>query len=275
MNGGAAANAKSKTVLAPPMRLILAALLVGATLAGCADPAPAPEEAPEAPGPAPAGDVLLGEAFHNATGTITSLPIAVEVHGGGFEVLPNTARIDATLLWSDPVAELSLELAAENGSADGHAGGTFPASDEGTAVADIPGPALGAWSYTIHAENAVDVEWRLVVRMATDVNVSRVISDTVTIAAGQFFEINTVMPEDGKLSWDWTSSETSDFNVHTHFDDEVQYLVEESATAHSGHVVADREGGYSLMWENPGAAPLSLTYTAWGAFEVDSYFPPR
>jgi hypothetical protein len=66
-----------------------------------------------------------------------------------------------------------------------------------------------------------------------------------------------------------------EFNVHSHFDGQVQYLVEETAAAHNGTYTNDRAGGYSLMWENTGTVPITLQYRVWGDFVVDSYFPPR
>ncbi len=83
------------------------------------------------------------------------------------------------------------------------------------------------------------------------------------------------MPEGGTFHWDWTASQTVAFDVHSHFDDEVQYLVEKTTDADRGSYTNDREGGYSLLWENTGNAPVTLEYRVWGEFEVDSYFPPR
>ena len=91
------------------------------------------------------------------------------------------------------------------------------------------------------------------------------------------FEINTRMELHANASWTWQVLDGAEaaFNVHTHFDEEVQYLVEETGTSGEGRITAHRAGGYSWMWENNGPAPIRVEYRLWGQYALDSYFPPQ
>ncbi len=257
------------------MRALFVATII--LLAGCTSPEP--QAAPDIAGedPVPAEGILTEAAYSNFTGTLRSLPGMAGTVSGEVMVLPNTGRITATLLWSDPLADLALTFVAQNASGEQHSGGTYDAPGAGRVAADIPAPATGAWTYTITGSNALDVAWDLIIFVAPDDAVTTVISESFFLAAGAFFEINTQMEDGASMSWAWTIAEesTSDFNVHSHFDGEAQYLVVESTTAHTGRIDVNRTGGYSLMWENPGAVPQTIQYRAWGDFAVDSYFPPR
>lgn len=266
-----AAKPKTGGRLGTPMRTVALAVLL--LLAGCADPAPVEE--PEEPMP-PAEPVGLQEAkYVNFTGTLRSLPVLPDEEAGDLEVLPNTGRITATLLWTDPLAELSFHL--DGPGTGGHDGGHYTAPGDGRAEADIPEPSVGDWTFRVVGENAMDVAWTLVVFMAPDDAVTTVLAERYLLPRGSFFEINTEMELNATMNWEWsiTDGSDSDFNIHTHFDDEVQYIVRETTSGHEGNVTADRAGGYSLMWENPGAAPQTIDYRVWGQFTVHSYFPPR
>jgi hypothetical protein len=260
------------------MHRIMMCLVVGMlSLAGCVDDAGDTTDIPADPdGQGTAEDVLVQPTFINFTGRLSNLPAGSAGLTDTVQVLPNTGRITATLLWADEVADLAFELTANSAYGDGHKGGAYDAPGSGTVIADIPEPERGNWTFVISGANAVRVDWTLVIFMAPDDAVTTVLSESFVLASGAFFEINTQMPFNGTLHWDWSIDEgsMSAFNVHTHFDDEAQYLVEETTSAHAGKVLAEREGGYSLMWENSGA-PQTITYRAWGDFTVDSYFPPR
>ncbi len=246
------------------MRPLLPVLLL--LLAGCIDSAPnAPETEPD--GDEPVVEEPWQAFFVNRTGNLGTAAITAS-QTEAFEVPNGTARMTINLLWQDPLAELELDLAGPEG-----AGGTYASPGDGRVKGDIPEPAAGEWVATIRGQNAINVDYTLVVYISPDDADLTVLQETVTIPAGSFFEINTQMDEGARISWDWTTDNDSPFNVHTHFDGEVQYLVELTADAHAGSVVQNRTGGLSLMWEAD--TPTTLTYRAWGAFEVDSYFPPR
>ncbi len=149
--------------------------------------------------------------------------------------------------------------------------------DAGRAEGILEAPVPGAWTATVESDAAVGVAWSLSVRMTPGAEGEAFLAETVVIPGGSFFEINTEMELNATLNWDWSTEEGTPvhFDVHSHFDDEVQYWVEMETAEHAGSFTNERTGGYSYLWENGGATPVRLTYRAWGGFVVDSYFPPR
>lgn len=205
--------------------------------------------------------------YVNVTGTLTSFPpLAEQEDTGTIGVLPDITFMDVNLIWSDPAASLEACLESPAGERT-----CFP---EGPGEG-INGPGEGTWRYIVRGENAVNVAWELSVRMTTVASDQTLLIETVTIAPETFFEINTQMPLEGSFHWDWQTSAVVTFDVHSHFDGEVQYHVEFQADQDKGSFTNDKEGGYSLLWANEGATPVTLEYRVWGDFEVDSYFPPR
>ena len=222
---------------------------------------------PEDPGPLPAFHAVR---YHNATGQLTSTALTPRTVTGAFDVVNGTGNLQAALLWDQADFTLELLLFGPDGQPAG-----APEAASGRIGLSVDGPSAGAWRYEIRADLAFDVAWDLSVRLAPEAGDETLMADTLTIAPGNFFEINTQMPRNGTIAWDWSIREGDDvaFNLHSHFDDEVQYLVEETTDAHHGAYTNDREGGYSLMWENTGSTPLTLRYRAWGDYTLDSCFP--
>jgi hypothetical protein len=212
--------------------------------------------------------------YTNVTGSLTSIPPALTQESQGtFDVAADSVVLDATLTWSDAAASLGLWIEAQ-GDGAGDPGGFFAGSG-GRAEAHVDGPVVGDWRYRVTGQNAVNVGWQLSIRSATVTGHEVLLSETVTVPPGSFFEINTEMDAGASFRWDWTASARVHFDVHSHFDGEVQYHVEKQTTSDAGSFRNERAGGYSLLWANEGGAPVTLQYRVWGAFEVDSYFPPR
>lgn len=223
-------------------------------------------------GDGPGGDDLpaaVGVRYVNATGQLTSTPLAPASSTGGFAVEAGTAVLEAAFLWSPANFALSLDLVEPDGGVE-----ATLTSDNGRAAATIVNPAVGAWTYVVRADVAANAEWTVSLRLAGAESGETLMADQVVIAPGQFFEINTVAKVDATLHWAWSTESAIHFDIHTHFDDEVQYVVEEQVPASSGAYRVVREGGHSYLWENTGTLPITLTYRAWGEWELDSTFPP-
>lgn len=207
--------------------------------------------------------------YANATGQLTSTPLAPATSSGGFEVLAGTTVLEATFLWAPATNALSADLHGPDGKL------VTLSSDNGRAQATLDAPATGSWTYTVRADLAVGVTWELSLRMAAVAAGETLMADQVTIAPGQFFEINTEAEVNATLGWSWTASGPIHYDIHTHFDDEVQYVVDEDGTAGStGAYTVVRKGGHSYLWENTGTLPVTLDYRVWGRWELDSTFPP-
>jgi hypothetical protein len=234
------------------MQKIIVTMFLVLALAGCADSGDDNANVLETP---TAGEQVGQTAYFNETGTLTTTPIASTATGGNFE-MPN-----GTVAYANFVGD-GLDLVLNDPNGDQYGPGELPV---------IP----GRWGWTVMGGLAVEAAWSFSIQVSTGEIYTGFLYETVSVPPGQFFEINTQMPANGTFCWDWTSGADLAFDVHSHFDDEVQYLVELTDSSDKGCFTNEREGGYSLLWENGGAAPVSLTYTVWGDFTVDSYFPPR
>lgn len=215
--------------------------------------------------------------YQNATGQLTSTPAQPTAATGTFDVPVGTRAVNATLLWTPGQYTLVLNLIPP-----GETGVPGPAAPppapitrtQGSQQVDLEDPLPGRWTYRISSGFAVDASWDLTVRIASSTGgASQLLADSRTIPPGQFFEINTEMENRTSLHWSWSASGTVHFDVHSHFDDEVQYHVEEDAGSGTGNFTNNRAGGYSLLWENTGTLPVTLDYRVWGDFTLDSVFP--
>ena len=225
-------------------------------LAGCADEAP-PEVQPEPAEDDDRPELLTQVRYKNETGTTTGLTVdpAPPIIGGtqshDITVPLGTGRVEALLSWSDPV---TLELIMPEGL-----GSATHESGSGTAKAVVVGPATGDFTIRVRSDLAVMTDYDISIRLAPEDDSASLLAAEAVIGPGQFFEINLQNENGTRMHWAWTSTTDSAFNIHTHFDGEVQYVIEETTTEHSGTYDVVREGGHSFMWENPGNC---LLYTS-------------
>jgi hypothetical protein len=205
--------------------------------------------------------------YHNATGQLTSTPVQPTTSTGSFRVPNGTVVLEASLLWDPAQFTLQLDLVDPSGTSKaGSASG-------GSLDVAVDAPRTGEWTYTISSDFAVNAAWTLSARMSVVGGDEELLGGTRTIPPGQFFEVNTEMENNTAFHWSWSASETVHFNVHSHFDDQVQDHVDEDGEDGRGDFTNHRKGGYSLLWENTGTLPVTLDYRVWGDFTLDSVFP--
>jgi hypothetical protein len=212
------------------------------------------------------GETLL---YHNATGQLTSSPLAPAASTGAFEVAAGTVTLNATLAWTPTQTSLRLELTAPDGqkvSMPDTAGGTLRAGREA--------PPVGTWTYSVASDLAVNVAWTLSLRLAAVPADEHFRAGSVSVAPGAFVEVNTEMEDGASLMWAWSTSAPVHFDVHSHFDGQEKEHVSKEAASGNGMFTDDRAGGYSLLWENKGTAPVLLDYRVWGDYEFVSTYPP-
>ena len=212
------------------------------------------------------GETVL---HHNATGQLTSSPVAPSASTGGFDVPAGTVTLNATLTWTPAQTQLRLDLTAPDGqkvAAPNTAGGTLSVGREA--------PPTGSWTYSIASDLAVNVAWTLSLQLTTVPADHDFLAGSLTIPAGAFVEVNTEMEDGASLMWAWSTAAPVHFNVHSHFDGSEQNHLDQDAASGNGMFTDDREGGYSLLWENKGASPVHLDYRVWGEYTLVSTYPP-
>ncbi len=217
----------------------------------------------------PADPPALDTLYYNSTGRLTTSLLVDRSASTTFFVPAGYLALNTILTWDGPQT-LDLTLLDPSGESAGQ-----PESAAGQVKILVELPAAGVWTAVVSSDLAADVAYSLSTTVSPAEGSQNVLTSTVTLSPGVFYEINTHMHEGATIHWDWSILEEQavHFDVHTHFDDEVQYVVDETVAQHRGNLTADRTGGYSLLWENEGAAPLTLRYRVWGEFELDSIFP--
>ena len=194
-------------------------------------------------------------------GSLTTNPLSPAPSRGGFVVAAGADSLNGVLQWSPAAFSLRVELTDPNGTVYTSMGAS------GRATVDVEAPVAGAWTYLVEAPQAVAVGWVLDI-LASDGG--HEMQRTVTVPAGEFYEINTEMKENAEIGWDWNSTGVLHFNLHTHFDGQVQDHVDEDGKSHADSFTAYRDGGYSLMWVNEGSSPVTVTYKVYGDFHLHS-----
>lgn len=136
----------------------------------------------------------------------------------------------------------------------------------------VQDPSPGTWQYRVAADAGVQASWELTVSVIGPEGVHLI--DTVSIAPGDFYEINTVMEEGADMRWEWNEENGTEipFNVHIHTAAGVDYPVQGEWSSHSGTYIADEDGGVSIMWEAPSGGSAVVSYHVWGNFTVHSIF---
>ncbi len=207
--------------------------------------------------------------YYNSTNRLTTSLVTDRPAQTTFVVPAGYAVVTTTLTWDGPQT-LRLQLLDPEGNPAGQA---EEVAGRVRIAASFPAP--GIWTASVSSDLAVDVPYTLATKVDPASDHTNILIDTVTLNPGVFYEINTEMELDAVLNWDWhiTQGQPVHFDVHTHFDGEAQYLVDESVAEHEGNVTAHRKGGYSLLWQNEGATPLTLEYRVWGDFHLHSIVP--
>lgn len=222
-----------------------------------------PDDPPAAP--------FLGRTL-SFSGTVSGglLPQLADTDQGSFEVPADGSALRLRLTHGQG-AGLTLTLTDPDGASQSASSTATDSAPE--AIVEVAEPVAGTWRYTVAADAAVQADY--VLEVAISGSVATVLEETVTVPDGSFFEINTDMASGAVIAWNWTSSDHVAFDLHTHFDGQVQYHVERHTDADADQYEAQRDGGHSLLWANDTGAPVQVTYMVWGDFTVDSYFPSR
>jgi hypothetical protein len=209
-------------------------------------------------------DHLATGAVHylNATGQLTSTPLAPSTGSGGFDLGDATTSLEATFTWTPAQFALSTDITGPSGQRVALSGAN------GQAQATLVAPQAGPWTYAVRADAAAGVTWTLALKVQEAPTTGSFQSAHATIAPGTFVELNLDVGKDEPVHWAWSASASIHFEPHSHFDGTEQEIGPKDAAQDEGHLVAERAGTYSLLWENKGSSPVSLDYRVWGDFAV-------
>lgn len=101
------------------------------------------------------------DTYANATGQLTSSPLAPATSTGSFQVANGTTHLTATLDWTPTNYNLAGELVGPSGQRVALSG------SGGHAAGELPSPAAGSWTYTVRSDLAANAAWTLSVRLSS------------------------------------------------------------------------------------------------------------
>ncbi len=259
--------------------IVLSSIFIAAILGGVTAALPgaaAIDQEPDMPDPVDTPTLFQTQTYFASGSATSGAPPSV----GEFDVALGATQLEAYLYTSaiplvGSPSVYELRLISPSGAV--FTGVTDPTSHDPTAaeinsdvVVNVKGPEIGRWSYEVRATAGVAANWELAITVTgpEGLELTKVIQFT-----GGFYEINTVMQEGADMNWDWSvEGGESDFNVHQHVAGQTVYPVRGTYSENNGTYIAEEDGGVSIMWENAGNEPITLTFRVWGNFTLHSVF---
>ncbi len=261
--------------------LVLSSILIAAILGGVTAALPGAATTPtdEMEGSGGMGElpsVFETQTFFGAGSGATGSPATT----GDFAVAPGAKKAEAylytsaiPLLGSPSVYELRLISPSgqtTTAATDPTAHDPTSAEINSDVAITINDPEVGRWTYEVRVTAGAAANWELTITVTGPKGME--LMDVISFTGG-FYEINTVMKTGADMNWDWSvDGGQSDFNVHQHVGGQTVYPVQGTYGANNGTYIAEEDGGVSIMWENAGSSPITLTFRVWGNFTLHSIF---
>ena len=86
-------------------------------------------------------------------------------------------------------------------------------------------------------------------------------SKNVRVPAKEFHEECLDLAAGQRLAYVFTAAKTVQFNIHYHVGDKVYYPVRRDTRHLHGEYTSHQAPGYCMMWTNPHAAGINLSYS--------------
>ena len=250
----------------------LAALLVLALTAGCLG-ADAPEtEAPREE--TETSDASMRPIVEQFTGTATGTPAQPYSEDFPVEVPRGAVGINGNLSWERPPVDAPLGLANTFELAlvdpDGEVvDGGYTDVDGKIVVATIDPPRAGTWVYRVTSSAAVNTPF------VVDSAVILIVPEDNTIVKSlelrTFYEVNLILEEGATFSFSYNSTDSINWDIHSHPPEGVKYWEEGSGTTGASSFTAPSRDVFSILWENAGALPVQLSFEVQGKFRTHSH----
>lgn len=247
-------------------RSCVAIVLVTLLSAGClGGTMPASEDTPE--------DVATTEADLRAitasfSGTVTATPATPDVQEFFFDVPTGAVGVNATLAWQTPVARFGFELIDPYGELTARG---YAERQGRLVVATVEPPKSGEWTLRVIGQLAIDEAFTIEAAAELLVPKDNLVRQSTQMRPGGYNEVNVIMEAGATFAFSFTSSDDVDWDVHSHPDNRVKYWEQGTGTSAESSFTAPERGIYSLMFHNPNALPVDLTFEMTGEFRLHSH----
>lgn len=257
-------NRKCPARVALPMRAALPLLLI-LLAAGCLGE---PGTTPTPRGDTETSDAGLRPLTASFDGSATGSPAAPFLAEFAFDVPSGAVGVNGTLLWSDPVARFSFSLVDPRGEvvAEG-----YPDARGGLVVVTVEPPRPGAWTFRVESDLAVNAAFTVDAVAELLVPKENLVAKTVELGQASFYEVNLILEEGASFAFAFNSSAPVRWDIHSHPPEGLKTWDHGEGATGAASFQAPARAVYSVLWENPGALPVDLSFEVTGEFRVHSH----
>lgn len=204
-------------------------------------------------------DASMDAGGFQTQGTLTGSPLNPASSTGKMQVPSQAVFLDVETTWAGSASQAAFAFTDPTGTVYELQG------DDDARFLAVP----GEWTYTVEASFAASEAWELSVDFV-GIGTGQLLDQAVLVGPDRFYEINTIAEQGIEICWLWSSAADVEFDLHTHFDGQLEYLYQETTHADRGCYTTQREGGHSLLWYNGGSPSVAVDLRVWGDFELAS-----
>lgn len=260
-------RARPALALAPAFALVLA-------LAGClSDDAPATEGPREDVATDAAGTRPVTETF---SGSALGSPAMPYEESFVFDVPRGAVGVNGTLAWEKPPVAppfglgdgFELELLDPDGElvASG-----YPDVNGHLIVVTVEPPKPGAWTFVVRGNVAANTPFTLDAVAELIVPQDNEVVKTLELGQASFYEVNLILEQNASFRFSYNASDAVNWDVHSHPPEGLKEWETGSGTTAEYAFTAPHRDVYSILWENPGALPVELSFEVHGTFRMHSH----
>lgn len=254
---------------APVAALALVLALVGC-LSGDAPSADAPREE------VATDDASTRPVTQSFSGTAVGTPAMPYEEAFPFDVPRGAVGVNGTLAWEKPPVAppsgLGDAFELELVDPDGETVATgYPDVNGHLIVVTVEPPKSGTWTFVVRANVAASSPFTLDAVAELIVPKDNEVVKTVSLGQASFYEVNLILEQDASFRFSYNASDSVNWDVHSHPPEGLKEWETGAGTTAEYAFTAPHRDVYSILWENPGALPVDLSFEVRGTFRMHSH----
>lgn len=248
-------------------------LLVVAFVAGCLGgeaPADVPREERETD--AASTRPVTARFEGSATGT----PASPFVEEFPFEVPRGAVGVNGTLAWQKPPVDApfgladTFEFALLDPRGDVVAEG-YPDVNGHLIVVTIEPPKPGTWTFRVTSSAAASTPFTIDAVAELIVPENNTVVRSLELGQASFYEVNLILDEGASFAFSFNASAPVRWDIHSHPPEGLKEWETGEGTTGAAQFMAPSRDVFSILWENPGALPVDLSFEVSGKFRIHSH----
>lgn len=210
------------------------------------------------------------------SGSATGTPAAPFSEDFAFEVPRGAVGVNGTLAWERPPVDAPFGL-----------GSTFdfqlldPAGEvvaEGYSdvnghliVVTVEPPKPGTWTFRVMSSAAAGTPFTVDAVAELIVPEDNTVVKSLELGQASFYEVNLILEEGASFSFSFNASAPVRWDIHSHPPEGLKEWETGEGTSGAAEFTAPSRDVFSILWENPGALPVELSFEVYGNFRIHSH----